>query len=119
MFDFQYQENFEPSSNTKEWCLYTHKTEHSFSGVTLPGLFQTTYYEWQMLGFVAIFVLEGMATYWCYIEGVLITAILASIFVDILFAIVAHVFSKDIRKLKNELDGNGGPPTGTDCLGKS
>ncbi len=103
MFEFKYDENFEPSSNTKQWWLYTHKTERSFSGVTLPGLFQTTYYEWQMLGFIMIFLLEGIATYWCYQEGVIITAILASMFVDIVLAIVAHIFQKDICKKKNEL----------------
>ncbi len=103
MLEFQYDENFEPSSNTKQWWLYTHKTERSFAGVTLPGLFQTTYYEWQMLGFILIFIIEGAATYWCYQEGVIITAILASIFVDLVLAIVAHVFQKDICRMKNDL----------------
>ncbi|MEW6617998.1 MAG: hypothetical protein AB1422_01385 [bacterium] len=35
--------------------------------------------------------------------GVIITAILASIFVDLALAIVAHIFQKSICKMKNEL----------------
>ncbi len=103
MYEFQPEETFEPSSGTKEWALYTHKTEHSFAGVSLPGLFQTTYYEWQIIGFIGIFLLEGVATYWCFKEGVIITAILASIFVDVVLAVTAHVFQKDICRIKNEL----------------
>ena len=103
MFDFNYEENFEPSSNTKQWCLYTHKTPRAFAGVNLPGLFQTTNYVWQILGFIAIFLLEGLATFWCFLEGVVITAILASIFVDLVLAIVAHLYQKDICRMQNEL----------------
>jgi hypothetical protein len=103
MFDFQPNETFEPSSSTKHWCLYTHKTEHSFAGVPLPGLFQTTHYEWQVAGFLAIFLLEGTATYWAYRMGVIITAILASIFIDLVLAVVAHAFQSPICRLRNEL----------------
>lgn len=68
----------------------------------MPGLFDTTHFDWQLTGFFAIFVLEGAATYYAYQQGVVITAILASIFVDVLLAILAHVFQKDICRLKNE-----------------
>lgn len=103
MFEFRFSEDFAPSSNTKEWSLYTHKTEQQVEGVVHPGLFQTTYYEWQMIGLAAIVLLEVAATYWCKIEGVVITAILASIFLDVVLAVVAHVFQKDICRLKNRM----------------
>lgn len=103
MFDYQPNENFEPSSHTKQWYLYTHKTEYSFSGVPLPGLFQTTHYEWQVAGFLAIFLLEGIATFWASREGVVITAILVSIFVDLVLAVGAHRFQRSVCKLRNEL----------------
>ena len=103
MYDFQFSENFEPSQNTKKWCLYTHKGTSTFAHLQLPGFFQTTYYEWQILGFIGIFLIEGLATYWCFLEGVIITAILASIFIDLVLAVVAHMFQKSICKMKNEL----------------
>jgi hypothetical protein len=103
MFEFQYNENFEPTRSVKEWWLYTQKTPTTFAGVPLPGFFQTTNYEWQVTGFFTIFLLEGLATYWCYYEGVAITAILVSIFVDIILALVAHRFQRPIAQLKNEL----------------
>lgn len=102
MFDFKYEEHFEPSKGTKEWCLYTHKTKQSFAGVTLPGLFDITHYEWQLIGFFVIFLLEGLATYWSYYEGVAITAILVSIFIDIVLAVLAHLPHKTICRLSNE-----------------
>lgn len=48
-------------------------------------------------------MLEGLATYWSFIEGVIITAILASIFIDFVLAITSHLFQQDICKMKNEL----------------
>jgi hypothetical protein len=103
MFEFQYSEKFEPTRSAKEWWLYTHKTSTTFAGVPLPGFFQTTNYEWQVTGFFTIFLLEGLATYWSYYEGVAITAILVSIFFDIVLALVAHRFQRPIAQLKNDL----------------
>ena len=103
MIDIDNNENFEPSSETKVWWLYTHKTPHKIAGVLLPGVFQTTNYVEQILGFIAIFLLEGLATFWCFSEGVIITAILASIVVDLVLALVAHLYQKDICRLQNEL----------------
>lgn len=102
MFRFPYNETFEPSEQTKKWWLYTHKTEESFAGIRLPGLFQTTNYEWQVSGFFAIFILEGLATYWAWNEGVAITAILVSIFIDIFLAVLSHIPQKKICRLENE-----------------
>ena len=101
MFDFNYNENFEPSSNTKAFWLYTKKREMTSYGVTRPGLFATVNYEWQVVGFFTIFILEGIATWWAYREGVAITAILVSIFVDMVLAILSHLPQRDITRLKN------------------
>ena len=56
-----------------------------------------------MLGFVCVFLLEGVATYWSSREGVVITAILASIFLDLVLAVTAHVYQKSICRMKNEM----------------
>ena len=61
MYDFQFSENFEPTKNTKKWALYTHKSTSTFAHLQLPGLFQTTYYEWQIFGVIGIFLVEGLA----------------------------------------------------------
>lgn len=103
MFDFNYNDNFEPSSNTKAFWLYTRKREMTSYGVTRPGLFATINYEWQVVGFFSIFILEGIATWWAYREGVAITAILVSIFVDVVLAILSHLPQRDITRLKNQM----------------
>ena len=102
MNEFNYEENFAPSRTTKDWWLWTHKSPQKISGVSVPGLFQTTHYEWQLIGFFSIFLLEGIATFWSFTFGVAITAILVSIFVDVVLAIVAHIWHKEICRLKNE-----------------
>lgn len=103
MFDFNYNENFEPSPNTKAFWLYTRKREMTAFGVTRPGLFATVNFEWQVVGFFAIFLLEGIATWWAFQEGVAITAILVSIFADVVLAVLSHLPQPNITKLKNEL----------------
>ncbi|HYK04048.1 MAG TPA: hypothetical protein VE974_20000 [Thermoanaerobaculia bacterium] len=103
MFTFQAGEEFEPSATTKRWWLFTHKTERTVAGITLPGLFQTTHYEWQLFGFLCIFLLEGFAIWQSHTEGVVITAILTTILLDFVLAVISHAFQAPICRLKNEL----------------
>jgi hypothetical protein len=101
--NFPSGQNFEPSAETKDKILYTHKSAKQFSGISIPGLFQTTNHTLHLILFFLIFVIEGIATYFCFDEGVSITAILVAIFIDIVFAIMAHLPHKNIVKLKNQL----------------
>ena len=103
MFRFNPDEDFEPSSVTKQWNYYTHKTKHRFAGITLPGLFDTTHYEWQIMGFFTILILESIATYVCWDYGIRIPLIILSIVIDIVLAISSHVFQKKICEYENNL----------------
>jgi hypothetical protein len=102
-FEFQPNQNFEPSKDTKEFWLYTKKSKRTFAGVTLPGLYETVGYSTQMIAFFAIFILEIIPTVYGIEEGVLWQAIVAAIFIDIAFAIVSHLWHKKICLHKNEL----------------
>ncbi len=102
-FEFQPNQNFEPSKATKEFWLYTKKSKRTFGGVILPGLFETVKYSNQMIGFVTIFILELIPTVYGIEEGVLWEAIVVAIFIDIALAIVSHLWHDKICRYKNEL----------------
>lgn len=102
-FEFQPNQNFEPSKSTKEFWLYTKKSKRTFAGVTLPGLYETVGYSTQMICFFAIFILELIPTIYGIEEGVLWEAIMGAIFIDIFFAIVSHWWHDKICLYKNEL----------------
>jgi len=100
---FRYDEDFMPSRTTRKQWQSTHKTPKQVDGVTLPGLFQTTYFGLHVTGFFLIIILEGLATYWSFIKGTAITAILVSIFIDIVLALLAHLTVGANLAYKNEL----------------
>lgn len=102
MFTFRENENFEPSVKAKRRWRYTKKDSVEIAGLPMPGLFQTANYEFQLACFVLVFIVEGAATWQAQIEGVVITAILASIAVDVVLAVISHLFQPAICQLKNE-----------------
>ena len=102
-FDFPPDQDFVPSKETKNFWLYTKKSQRTFGGVTLPGLFETVGYPTQMLAFFAVLLLEVVPTVYGVTQGVMWQAFVASIFVDIFLAIVAHLWHDKICRYKNEL----------------
>lgn len=102
-FEFQPNQNFEPSKATKEFWLYTKKSKRTFAGVTLPGLYETVGYPTQMICFFTIFILELIPTIYGIEEGVLWEAIVVAIFIDIALAVVSHLWHDKICRYKNEL----------------
>ncbi|HUI29364.1 MAG TPA: hypothetical protein VLX91_04030 [Candidatus Acidoferrales bacterium] len=104
MFEFNPDENFWPSQSTKRAWMYTHKTVRTFAAVPLPGLFATTTFIWRILGVIGIFILESIATYYSYWQGVNITAIIGSIVVDFVLAVLSHLpWQQKICECKNKL----------------
>ncbi|RYC70179.1 MULTISPECIES: hypothetical protein [Spirosoma] len=102
-FDFPPGQDFVPSKETKNFWLYTKKSKRTFSGVVLPGLFETVGYPTQMLAFFAILLLEIVPTIYGIDQGVLWQAILAAIFIDIFLAVVSHIWHDSICRYRNEL----------------
>lgn len=102
-FEFEISENFEPSHSIKKAGLFTKKSSHLYAGVTLPGFFQTTGYSWQLIGFLSIFLLEGIATYWSYNEGGSIQVVIGLILFDIVLALASHWKHSDIVLAKNQI----------------
>ena len=93
---------FDPTRSTKRFWLYTKKNELNY-GVTLPGLCETTGYSTQMLAFFGVLILEIVPTVYGIKQGLLWQAVVAAIFVDIFFAVVAHWWHNKILLLKNQL----------------
>jgi hypothetical protein len=102
-FQFQPNQNFEPSKATKDFWLYTKKNRSTFSGIQLPGLFETVDYSTQIAAFLGILILEGIPTYYGVGEGVLWQGILAAIFIDIFLAIMSHNWHDKICLIENKL----------------
>lgn len=100
-FNFAPGYNYEPSRSTKNFGLYTKKKSETHGG--LPGMFSTVGYSTQMLLFIAIFILEGVATVYGYNEGMLWEAVVGCIVIDIFFAVGAHAWEKEVIELKNTL----------------
>jgi hypothetical protein len=38
--NFPVDQNFEPTAETKDKILYTHKTKKQFAGISIPGLYR-------------------------------------------------------------------------------
>ncbi len=91
--------NFEPSRGTKNFWLYTKKKAEAHGG--LPGMFSTDGYSAQMLLFITIFILEGIATVYGYEQGMLWEAVVGCILIDIVLAMWAHWWQNEVCQLKN------------------
>ena len=102
-FQFQPNQNFEPSKAIKDFWLYTKKNRSTFSGIQLPGLFETVDYSTQISAFLGILILEGIPTFYGVGEGVLWQGILAAIFIDIFLAIMSHNWHDRICLNENKL----------------
>jgi hypothetical protein len=102
-FHFDPNQNFEPSKQTKDFWLFTKKSQANFAGIHLPGLFESVGYSIQIVAFVAILILEGIPTYYGIEEGVLWQGIVAAIFVDIALAICSHLWHNKTCLYKNQL----------------
>ena len=102
-FHFDPNQNFEPSKQTKDFWLYTKKSQANFAGVQLPGLFESVGYSIQIVAFVAILLLELIPTYYGIEQGVLWQGIMAAIFIDIALAICSHLWHDKICLYRNQL----------------
>lgn len=108
-FEFDLDERFEPTSITKKWGMYTHKSKHISAGMTLPGFFQTTNFTFHLIGFFSVFLLEGIAIAWSFEEGSGVAIILGLAFFDIFLAIMAHRKHADIALHRNIILYSKGP----------
>lgn len=99
---FRPEEHFEPSKSTLSAWLNTKKQEQT-AFYPRPGLFNNNDFFPLVTGMLGILILEGIATYYVYSEGIRIAAIIASIMVDFLFAIGSHYFNGRIVKNKNRI----------------
>jgi len=102
-FEFDPSQTFMPSEATRKWGLYTHKSPHVYAGIVLPGFFQTTYFTFHLIGFIAIFILEGLAILWSFEEGSSIAIILGLAFFDIFLAVMSHRKHNEIVLCKNRI----------------
>ncbi len=101
MFEFKYEEDFEPSKNVLSLWLFTKKNEKLVHGHILPGMFNQSDYSIFALGFAFILLLEGAATLWVKSIGITIEIIIASILLDIFLAVFGHFAYGRIIKYKN------------------
>ncbi len=105
-------ENFEPSVKTKNFWLYTRKSERNFGGITLPGLFQTRGMLMDTLATFLVILLEFFGLYVLVIYGDIKYFNAIFLFLaDLLFVILKHFISTGyIIKYKNQIvlnsDGN-------------
>ena len=99
---FEYHQNFQPSQWLLKFWLYTRKAKRTSYDVYRPGLFDDPVIIWSALGFMFIIILEGIATMKIY-RYVDIDAILISILLDIILAVIAHLFNKPIVIYRNKM----------------
>lgn len=104
--EFNIRENFEPSKWLKNFSLFTYKDSYDI-GAGLekpPGLFQVNWLRY--IGYlIGVAIIAGIE-YWAYKQVKSRTdasVILGAILIDILFALVAHIGTNKIQKLKNDL----------------
>jgi hypothetical protein len=95
--------NFEPSVEYKNWWLFTRKKKVVIENITLNGVFNT-YGGGDAISFFSIIVIEiwGLYNLNLLIENVLLSS--GMFFIDALFAILAHVWAKDLLLAKNRLE---------------
>lgn len=93
-----------PGDDLLRLWLYTSKTSIvTMGGVTRPGLFSTTNLSWHVLSLLGILILECIATYLAWDEGVNITIIIVFILLDFVFAILFHLgLQNKIKLLENQ-----------------
>lgn len=85
-------ENFEPSRSTKFWWTYTRKTSTYHSGVTLPGLFQTSQFYLDSTAFFIIIIGELYGLYNLYVIAQISFVFVVGLFLaDLIFAIIGHI----------------------------
>ncbi len=97
-------ENFEMSVVTKRFWLYTRKFSNQYGGVTLPGLFQTRQYTFDLFLFIVIITCEIIGIINLQRVGQFNIIFVFSLFLaDILFAIFAHLPKGKICRIKNQL----------------
>lgn len=101
-FKREYPE-FMPGPSVKNFWLFTLKKEANIQSATMPGLFQSVNYSLLLAGFALIIILEGAATKIASVYGVSLMAILAAIVVDIILAVISHIYHGKICLLKNKL----------------
>lgn len=96
--------DFEPTRNAKHWWLYTRKSSTVCAGVTLPGLFQTSQFFMDTLGFFGALTLELFGLYMLYSIGQIILFFTVSYFLaDVILAISRHIPQGKICMLMNEI----------------
>lgn len=103
MFDFKYDEEFEPSKRVLRLWLYTKKNDNPVCGLILPGFFNHSDNSIYAIGFACVLLIEGAATIWVKSLGLTIETILAFIVVDIVLAIWGHLAYGKIIKYRNYL----------------
>lgn len=101
MFEFNYEEDFEPKKNVLRLWLYTKKSDKPIHSIILPGMFNQSDYSAYALGFAFILLLEGAATVWVKSLGITIETIIAFIVLDIFLAIFGHIAYGRIIKFRN------------------
>jgi len=81
--------------------MFTRKAKRAFE-FNFPGMFNTSHLNLTILGFVMIFVVEGFATVLAHSLAVNVIAIVIAIFVDVILAVLSHLFHSKIIINKNQ-----------------
>jgi hypothetical protein len=95
--------NFEPSVEYKNWWLFTRKKKVEKENIVLNGIFNT-YGGGDAVSFFSIIVIEiwGLYNLNLLIDNALLSS--GMFVVDALFAILAHIWHKDLLLAKNRLE---------------
>lgn len=95
-------EDFEMSVVAKRWWKYTRKYSNTYGGVTLPGLFQTRQYTFDLFLFLLIIACEVIGVINLIKVGNFNVVFVWSLFaLDLLFAFCAHLPKGRILEMKN------------------
>jgi len=94
MAAYNNKEGWQASPKTRKYWRFIPMQNSKDQGFEMPALFKEVnpIIKWMIVGFFAIFILEGYATFAvAMVEGVPIEIITALIFVDVFCAIMPHL----------------------------
>ncbi len=97
------EENFEPSRNIKLLWRFTHKTPKRYTGIVLPGLFDTSFFALYTALFFTVIGLEIWGLVNLLNVGANPVMVVFLFLIDLTLAIVRHLPAGTICELQNHL----------------
>jgi hypothetical protein len=104
MAEYKNNEGWEPSHKTLDYWRFIPMEKSKYEGFEMPPLFKgvNPLINWMIIGFIAIFLLEGYATFLVAMpEGVPIEIITLLVLVDVFLAVLPHIKDGKRTDLKN------------------